>query len=81
MKGVPHIPWSEDERQELRRLCENGMQRVAIARHLGRSVHSVARQLAYLGLRTAPHAPGKRQRTAHKAGRTTLPALSSLQQE
>jgi hypothetical protein len=75
-------PWTEDELQQLRRLHENGISQSKIGAMLGRTKHSVHRQLMNLGLSggAPPHAPAKprQQPRAQRAGLTTLEQLPSL---
>jgi hypothetical protein len=77
-------PWTEDELQQLRRLHENGISQSKIGAMLGRTKHSVHRQLMNLGLgggTPPPHDPAKprQQPRAQRAGLTTLEPLPSLQ--
>ena len=73
----PHTPWTDEERAMLRRLRQNGVSIRDAAVMMGRSFHSVHRQVRYLGLNLPPNA--KRQKPeAQRAGRTTLPPLPSL---
>jgi hypothetical protein len=84
MKHASQTPWTDEERVQLRRLHENGLSRAQIGAMLGRSKHSVARQVAYLGLATGnlprpAKPPAPRRDTPHRAGAVTLPPLPSLQ--
>lgn len=83
MRSVTQTPWSDEERAMLRRLRANGLGLKACATMMGRSYHSVTRQVRYLGLqirlppkpKQAPAEPPKRM------GRTSLPPLPSLMDE
>jgi hypothetical protein len=83
MRGYEMVPWTDEERQQLRRLHDNGLSQGMIAKAMGRSKNSIHRQLANLGLirsdrnsaMVAPVTPGH---TTHRAPRTTLPPLPSL---
>lgn len=73
------VAWSEEEREQLRRLHENGLSHTQIAAHMGRSKNSVSRQIVRLKL--APRSPNTHpmQRAGPpRAPRTTLPPLPSL---
>ena len=79
---VPGTPWTDAERQQLRRLHSNGLGQAEIGRMMGRSKNSIHRQLATLGLirndknsAAVTAAPGH---AVHRAPRTTLPPLPSL---
>ena len=84
MRGVTVTPWSDAERDQLRRLAENGLSQGQIAQMMGRTKASVHRQFAILGLTpNAPSVPKRPSPTTHpkhaiRAGRTTLPPLPSL---
>jgi hypothetical protein len=85
MRGVVAVPWTEEERAQLRRLHENGVSRKQMAAMLGRSTNSVQQQLRAMGLVSSnpapikpraadkPHAP-----VAKRSPKTTLPPLLSL---
>jgi hypothetical protein len=88
MKHVPQTPWTDEERAMLRRLRQNGLGATRIGLMMGRSKHSVDKQLRYLAL-NVPQAPGPAspkvpERPSHdagggiRAGKTTLPPLPSL---
>jgi hypothetical protein len=83
MRSVTQTPWSDEERAMLRRLRANGLGLKACATMMGRSYHSVTRQVRYLGLqqRLPPKPQPERSHDAGggiRAGRTTLPPLPSL---
>ena len=65
--NIPHIPWSDEERDTLRRLRENGVSVRQCAEMLGRSFHSVQRAMRRLGIERPAQ-----QRTA-AASRATAP--------
>jgi transposase len=81
MKHITQTPWTDEERAMLRRLRANGLGLKAVATMMGRSYHSVTRQVRYLGLqlnlppkpRPASPEPPKRVR-----GGASLPPLPSL---
>jgi Helix-turn-helix domain len=83
MFGVKGVPWTDEERQQLRRLHDNGMSQSQIAQAMGRSKNSIHRQLANIGLIRSDRnsvvaeraEPG---RPTLRAPRTTLPPLPSL---
>ena len=82
VRGYEQVPWTDEERQQLRRLHDNGMSQGQIAQAMGRSKNSIHRQLANLGLVRSERnsvvvkpAPGH---AAHRSPRTTLPPLPSL---
>jgi len=67
----------------LRRLRMNGVQLKAAAVMMGRSYHSIQRQVRYLGLQEQAPQPQPDKRGSHdgggiRAGKTTLPPLPSL---
>lgn len=84
MRGITVTPWSDAERDQLRRLADNGLSQGQIATMMGRTKASVHRQFAILGLTPNAPTPVKRPearthpKTAIRAGRTTLPPLPSL---
>lgn len=85
MRGVVATPWSDAERDQLRRLAENGLSQGQIATMMGRTKASVHRQFAILGLTpNAPTPPKRPEARTHpkvavqRAGATTLPPLPSL---
>ena len=62
MKHIVSIPWSDEERTLLRQMHETGMGPTAIGRQIGRSAHSVAKQIVTLhlgprGSTAPPHTP------------------------
>ena len=68
----------------LRRLRQNGVGLKACATMMGRSYHSVTRQVRYLGLQLKLPQQPKRSHDAGggiRAGRTTLPPLPSLRHD
>jgi hypothetical protein len=83
MRGVERIPWTDEERTQLRRLHDNGLGQNQIAKAMGRSKNSIHRQLGNLGLIRSERnsavvarvAPGH---ATHRAPKTTLPPLPSL---
>jgi hypothetical protein len=84
MKGVVQTSWTDEERAMLRRLRMNGVQLKACATMMGRSYHSIQRQVRYLGLQEKAPRPQPEKRGSHdagggiRAGKTTLPPLPSL---
>lgn len=80
------VPWTDEERAQLRRLRENGLSCLAIGRLLGRSKHSVHRQLLQMRLLPsqrqrlpAPAEPVRERRFGpHVVPKVTLPPLPSL---
>jgi hypothetical protein len=79
MKHVAQTPWTDEERAMLRRLRANGLGLKACATMMGRSYHSVTRQIRYLGLQMRVEAPPKPlPEPPKRAGRTSLPLLPSL---
>ena len=65
----PHIPWSDEERDTLRRLRENGVSVRQCAEMMGRSFHSVQR-----AGRSARHPKaGARAASEAAASRATAP--------
>jgi IS30 family transposase len=85
MRGYEQVPWTDEERQQLRRLHDNGMSQGLIAKAMGRSKNSVHRQMANMGLvRSERNSAVVRHVTpghaVHRAPRTTLPPLPSLRE-
>lgn len=85
MRGITVTPWSDAERDQLRRLADNGLSQGQIAQMMGRTKASVHRQFAILGLTPNPPpfpkrvSPGTHPKHAvQRAGATTLPPLPSL---
>ena len=76
------IPWSDEERDTLRRLRENGVSVRQCAEMLGRSFHSVQRAIRRVGI-ARPAQPAREPRPAppRRVGRTSLPPLPSLRSE
>jgi hypothetical protein len=83
VKGVVQTPWTDEERAMLRRLRANGVGLKACAVMMGRSYHSIQRQIRYLGLQLRlppkPKSAAPRRDEPIRVGRTTLPPLPSLQ--
>ena len=83
MSANVFVAWSDEEREQLRRLHENGLSQDQIAAHLGRSKNSVSRQMVRMKL--APRSPKTHPIRAViaplRAGRTTLPPLPSLRDD
>jgi IS30 family transposase len=83
MRAVERTPWTEEEREQLRRLCENGLSQGQIGKMMGRSKHSVSRQMRNLGLAKNERNPvggvvADRRHVRQRAPLTTLPPLPSL---
>lgn len=87
MRGVVAIPWTDEERRQLRQLHANGLTQPQIAAMLGRTHHSVQRQCRYLGLKGTHNTPIKPRSTKPQpprrhyldpAPKSTLPPLPSL---
>jgi hypothetical protein len=80
MKHVTQTPWTDEERAMLRRLRQNGVGLKACATMMGRTYHSVTRQVRYLGLQMRVEAPPKRTPEPPKRvrGGSSLPPLPSL---
>ena len=53
MKHIVSVPWSDQERDTLRQMWENGIGCTGIGRHLGRSKYSVRSEIETLNLGTA----------------------------
>jgi hypothetical protein len=84
MQNIPHIPWSDEERDTLRRLRENGLSIRQCAEMMGRSFHSVQRAGRRLDIpRSAPGPRPQQQRPEppRRVGRVSLPPLPSLRHE
>jgi hypothetical protein len=87
MKHVTQTPWTDEERAMLRRLRQNGVGLRACGTMMGRSYHSIQRQVRYLGLQEKVPQPQPEKHGSHdagggiRAGRTTLPTLPSLRDE
>jgi hypothetical protein len=85
MKYVVSVPWSDQERDTLRQMWENGMGPTLIGKLLGRSKYSVTKQTQALKLprhRQPPSlapSPEPRQRPPQplRPGARTLPPLPS----
>jgi hypothetical protein len=82
MRAAERVFWTDEERQQLRRLHANGLTLSQIGKLMGRSKNSIHRQLANLGVirndrNSVPvqSAPG---RPTHRPPKTTLPTLPSL---
>ena len=78
----PPVPWSEAEREQLRRLRANGLGLAQTAQLLGRSKASVARQIKTIDLkrRVTPPLPREQRRGPLQPlapGVRTLPPLPS----
>ena len=67
MQNIPPIPWSDEERDTLRRLRENGVSIRQCADMLGRSFHSVQRAIRRVGIQRP--APPPREAAAGENGR------------
>lgn len=87
MRGVPATPWTDAERDTLRRLWASGSPRKTLIASLGRSEGSIRRQVAALhlparhwpaGQAANPPPPKAAAPTIPRAGKTTLPPLPSL---
>ena len=81
MSAQSHIPWSDDERQQLRRLFDNGLTQRQIGVLLGRTKSAVSRQCQHLALQrpsVVAAQPAAQPTAPHRAGTTTLPPLPSL---
>ena len=76
---VIHIPWSEAEREQLRRLRANGIGLRQAAHLLGRTKDSVARQIRRMELdrRVVPPPPPRKPLQPLAPGVRTLPLLPS----
>jgi hypothetical protein len=84
MQNIPHIPWSDEERDTLRRLRENGVSIRQCAEMMGRSFHSVQRAGRRLDLpRSAPgpRPQQQRQESPRRVGLVSLPPLPSLRHD
>ena len=83
MKHIAQTPWTDEERAMLRRLRANGLGLKAVAAMMGRTYHSVTRQVRHLGLQLRMEAPPKKPapEPSKRAARTTLPPLPSLRHD
>ena len=82
MSQVQHIPWSDEERDTLRRLRENGVSVRQCAEMLGRSFHSVQRAIRRVGIeRPAQQAREPRPEPPRRVGLVSLPPLPSLRHD
>ena len=85
MQNNTPIPWSDEERDTLRRLRENGLSIRQCADMMGRSFHSVQRAIRRMDLqRPAPGPQQPQQRTPEpprRVGLVSLPPLPSLRHE
>jgi hypothetical protein len=81
MKHITQTPWTDEERAMLRRLRANGLGLKAVATMMGRTYHSVTRQVRHLGLQMRVEAPPKQSKPEPpkrvRAG-ASLPPLPSL---
>jgi hypothetical protein len=83
----PNIPWPKDEVEKLRLWRSAGIGNAEVARRLGRTIAGVTAKVRSLKLPPLDYkpTPPQRERTrppeVHRAGRTTLPPLSSLSEE
>ena len=76
------IPWSDEERDTLRRLRENGVSVRQCAEMLGRSFHSVQRAIRRVGIeRPAQQPRPSRPEPPHRVGLVSLPPLASLRDD
>jgi hypothetical protein len=83
MRGYEQVPWTDAERQQLRRLHDNGMSQTQIGKAMGRSKNSIHRQMANMGLvrsdrNSAVVARVTPGHAVHRSPKTTLPPLPSL---
>jgi hypothetical protein len=82
MNDIPHIPWSDEERDTLRRLRENGVSVRQCAEMLGRSFHSVQRAIRRVGIERPAQQPQEpRPEPPRRVGLVSLPPLPSLRHE
>ena len=83
MEHITQTPWTDEERAMLRRLRANGLGLKACATMMGRSYHSVTRQVRYLGLQMRVEAPTPPKPEMPKRGRAgaSLPPLPSLRHD
>ena len=82
MQSNTHIPWSDEERDTLRRLRENGLSVRQCAEMLGRSFHSVQRAIRRVGIeRPAPQPREPRPQPPRRVGVASLPPLPSLRHD
>jgi hypothetical protein len=85
MAGGAVVPWTDEERVQLRRLRENGLTLGQIAALMGRSKDSVHRQTRYLGLPKPDRVPAApvvavSREAPLRSPKVTLPPLPSLVQ-
>jgi IS30 family transposase len=82
MQNIPHIPWSDEERDTLRRLRENGVSVRQCAEMLGRSFHSVQRAIRRVGIQRSVREPQQpRVQPPRRVGLVSLPPLPSLRHD
>ena len=82
MNNIPHIPWSDEERDTLRRLRENGVSIRQCAEMMGRSFHSVQRAMRRLDIRNPAPTPSQpRLQQPRRVGLVSLPPLPSLRHD
>ena len=84
MHNNQHIPWSDDERDTLRRLRENGVSIRQCAEMMGRSFHSIqraGRRLDLPRLAPGPRPKQPRREPPRRVGLVSLPPLPSLRHE
>ena len=82
MQSNTNIPWSNEERDTLRRLRGNGLSVRQCAEMLGRSFHSVQRAIRRVGIqRPAQQAREPRPEPPRRVGLVSLPPLPSLRHE
>lgn len=82
MQSNTHIPWSDEERDTLRRLRENGVSIRQCAEMLGRSFHSVQRAIRRVGIERRVQPPQEpRPEPPRRVGLVSLPPLPSLRHE
>ena len=82
MNNNPPIPWSDEERDTLRRLRENGLSVRQCAEMLGRSFHSVQRAIRRVGIqRPAQPAREPRPEPPRRVRLVSLPPLPSLRHD
>ena len=82
MQNIPPIPWSDEERDTLRRLRENGVSIRQCAEMMGRSFHSVQRATRRVGIeRPAQPTREPRPEPPRRVGLVSLPPLPSLRDD
>jgi IS30 family transposase len=82
MQSNAQIPWSDEERDTLRRLRENGVSIRQCAEMMGRSFHSIQRAMRRLDIRNpAPTPQQPRLQAPRRVGLVSLPPLPSLRHE